>query len=76
MFRSQLRQRLNTPIYLFYKLWPNILNLLEDIDEIEEHQLNTNIHKHTIQTAQMYDSFLIKTILRLLKAPCGLREGV
>ena len=34
---------LNTSIYLFYKPWPDIVNLLEVIDEIKVQKLNIHI---------------------------------
>lgn len=42
-----LRYTLNTPIYLFYKPWPDILDLLEVTDDIEVQKLNT--HTQNIQ---------------------------
>lgn len=33
----------NTSIYLFYKPWPDIVNLLEVIDEIKAQKLNIHI---------------------------------
>lgn len=68
-FRNELTHTLNTPIYLFYKLWPDIMNLLEATEEIRAQKLNTHS-----TNSKLYSSFLIKTVLSVFKAHCGLTE--
>lgn len=72
-FRNQLRHMFNISIYLFYKPWSDIVNLLGVIDEIKVQKLNIYI-QILIKTAKLYSFFLIKTILRVFKVHCDLVE--
>ena len=62
-----------TILYWFCQIWPDIVNLLEVIDEIKVQKLNIHI-QILIKTAKLYSFFLIKTILRVFKVHCDLVE--